>query len=304
MKYIKNFQEHVNEAAISNYRDKTHFRGAKIKYPDNIFGTITTEEQAHTAINFYQKIIRVFNNLFERKLQIVEASISKDPIDFKIVIRNENGLEPEYFEYPTETMGEHNIIKHINKFVPGTSLRHELLHEAIVPFIIEKFDLINHLDQSANLDDIDAVQRARAFNYTLEDVFYERVVEYLERFPDFLDTFPMSDFGKDVVARIKHEMKDTEPTKENVLATLNHILEIDGTESAFLRETLLNIFGKQNYEHISDLDELIPNIGKQFELYFNVKKDIFSKDLQFKIAHFTELFMDEYYGAVKKIERK
>jgi hypothetical protein len=301
MKYIKNFQEHVNEAAISNYRDKTHFRGANIKYPDNIFGKITTEAQAQTAINFYQKIIRVFNNQFNRNLQVSHAEITKDPVDFKVVIRNENGLEPEYFEYPTETMGEHVIIKHINKNVPGTSLRHELLHEAIVPYIIEKFDLINHLDQSANLDDIDAVQRARAFNYTLEDVFYERVVEYLERLPDFMDTFPMSDFGKDVVARLKHEMKGETPTKENVLKALDYALDIDGTESAFLRNTLVKVFSKENYDNISDLEQLAPSIGKQFELYFNIKKDVFSKHLQFKIAQFTELFMDEYYGAIRKL---
>ncbi len=299
MKHIKNFDELFE--SIGNYRDKKHFRGANIKYPDNIFADIKTESGAYVGINFYKKIIKLFNKTFDRSLEIPVAEVTNDPINFKVVMRTERGLEPEYFAYPTGKMGEHVIQKHLDKYIPATSLRHELLHEAILPNIIEKFDLINHLDGSADLGDIDKVQRARAFNYTLEDVFYERVVEYLERLPDFQDTFPMSDYGKDVVARVESEMKG-ELTKENVLKTLKDILELEGAKG-FLPESLISIFTKQNYDNIDSLKDLQDEIGKQFELYFNIKKNSFSKELQFKLHKFTEYFMDEYQGAIKKLKK-
>ena len=300
MKHIKNFSELFE--SIGNYRDKKHFRGADVKYPDNIFGDIKTESGAYVGINFYKKVIKLFNKIFDRNLEITVSEVINDPINFKVVIRTERGLEPEYFAYATGKMGEHVIQKYLDKYIPGTSLRHELLHEAILPNIIEKFDLINHLDGSADLGDIDKVQRARAFNYTLEDVFYERVVEYLERLPDFEDTFPMSDYGKDVVARVESEM-DGELTKENVLKTLKDILDLEGAE-CFLPNSLMSIFNKQNYESVDSLEDIQEEIGKQFELHFNIKKNTFSKDLQFKLHKFTEYFNDEYYGAIKKLKNK
>jgi len=297
--------ELVAEAPITQYRDKTHYRGANIKYPDNIFAQIQTPEQANVALNFYKKIVAVFNNLFDRKYTVKRAEVTNDKsgVNFVVVITNERGLEPEYYAYPTATMGQHVVQRYIDKFVPGTSLRHELLHETIKPYITEKFELINHLDQSAEGSDIESVQRQRAFNYSLEDVFYERVVENLERLPDYKDTFPVADFAKDAVARIKKGLQG-EITAQSVMARLKQVLQDeDNTQNRWLISTLYTIFRGIDYSRITDLDQVIPQVGKQFENRFNAQKNIFAQELQYKIYQFTQRFMDEYLGAVTRIQK-
>lgn len=293
----------LSEGPVSQYRDNKYFPGATIKYPDNIFARIQSPREAQVAIEFYQKQVAAFNQLFGRRIQL-SATVTGNGAEtnFRVVTRNENGLEPEYFAYPTATMGEHQIQRHIDKFVPATSLRHELLHEAIVPFITEKFELINHLDQSAAAASIEQVQRDRAFSYSLEDVFYERVVEHLERLPDFQDTFPMSDFGKDWMARLAHEHGQQPLTREALLKTQQAFLQHDQTTNRFLLQVLPALLSKVSLQGITSLEQLAGPLGKNFEAWFNAQKNIFARELQAKLATFGERFMEFYRGALTKLQ--
>lgn len=293
----------LTEGPVSAYRDNKHFPGADIKYPDMIFGQVSDARQARVAVEFYQKQVAAFNKLFGRRIQLSTALSGAPGPDqnFKVVIRNENGLEPEYFAYPTGEMGQHVVQRYLDKFVPGTSLRHELLHEAILPFITEKFELVNHLDDSAAAGSVEEVQRGRAYNYSLEDVFYERVVEHLERLPDFADTFPISDFGKDWAARLAHEHGDQPLTTEALLATQRSFLAQDGTTNRFLLAALPKLLAKANLAGIGELSELATPLGKGFEMWFNAQKNIFGKELQAKLADFGARFMECYREATTKL---
>jgi GNAT superfamily N-acetyltransferase len=296
-------QQTLAEGPVSNYRDNKYFPGADIKYPDVIFAGITDARQARIGLEFYQKQVAQFNSIFKRKIQL-SATQSGSPgpeMNFRVVTRNENGLEPEYFAYPTGQMGGHTVQRYIDKYVPGTSLRHELLHEAILPFITEKFELTNHADQSAASGSIDDVQRARAYNYSLEDVFYERVVEHLERLPDFADTFPMADFGKDWLARLAHEHGEQPLTIPALLETQRRFLAEDQTKNSFLLRVLPTLLAKVNLTGIKSVTELAPQLGRAFEQWFNGQKNIFSKELQAKLADFGARFMEIYQEALTKI---
>lgn len=301
MSIITKFSEYmlIKEAPLSAWRDKTRYKGAEVQYPDMIFAKVSNSHEVKSAINFYYKIIHLFNKMFDRKIRIDLLSQSFD--NFKIRITNEHGLVQKYYAYPTGKMGEHEVQDFIDKYIPGTSLRHELLHETVVPFIADKFELINTQDKSADKDkSIEDIQRQRAFDYSLFDVFNERVMEYFERLPDYKDTFPISTFIIDVTNRIKYGVKDKELSAEVVVAELKRILDEEGTTNKFLVDTLTSLYQHADY-NVKDLSELNQVLGKRFEHRFNSQKNIFEEQLEYKIHQFTKYFNDEYFGVIKRL---
>jgi hypothetical protein len=272
------------ESTLSNYRDKKYFKGSDIKYPDLIFAKTKNFD---SVINFYKKIVNIFNKLFNRN---VTVNYEIDGDNFKIYVTYENGLKPKYYSYPNDS--GHIVIDYIDKYTPATSLRHELIHEMLVPFILNKFELINSMDLSSELSDIDNVQRNRVNYYTLEDIFYERVVENIERLPDFKDTFPIGYFIKDVNNRILKDFSG------NVETTLKKIFTDDNIQNNFLKESLL-----KTYKNIITKEDLIKNkeyLEEIFSKIFNISKNVIEKELQYKINKFQEYFNNEYYGFLKK----
>jgi hypothetical protein len=302
VKHILSYGDFLFEGPVSQFRDRKYFKGADVKYPDMIFQHLNDPESLQIAIRFYEKQISIYNNIFGRKFKIAEKRIVKtdEGYDMRLVFETDWGLRPEFFAYPTGKMGEHVVVDHITKDVPGISLRHELIHEAIVPFILAKFDRINHMDQSAKADSIDDVQRQRAYNYSLEDVFYERVVEHLERLPDFKDTFPVSTFIIDVNSRIEEEGGKDIRSSSEAIAVLEKIFEKDGVTNEFLMNTLRTIYEKGDYSRGLRTQE--KEMGHRFEQFFNVQKDIFAKELSQKLYDFTDRYMDEYKGVLKRLK--
>ena len=285
-------------AALGDLRDKKHFMYADLKYPDVVFKDIDTESEANIAINFYKKIVDKFNKEFDRDVKI---ATEKTPDGrFAVVVEYETGLKPKYFSYPTEQMGEHHIVDALTNEVPLTSLRHELIHEMLVKHITDKFERINTLDKSADAATIEEVQRNRAFNYTLEDVFFERLVEDIERLPDGVDTFEVDTYGTDVTNRLNEEIKG-KPTKEKVMATLNDLLE---GSNPWLVENLNKIFNGLDYTKINDIRDVSTEVGRKFKQRFNSAKNILPRDLQQKIYDFTELFNKEYQGVQTRLEKQ
>ena len=159
-------------------------------------------------------------------------------------------------------MGEHHIVDALTNEVPLTSLRHELIHEMLVKHITDKFERINTLDKSADAATVEEVQRNRAFNYTLEDVFFERLVENIERQPDGVDTFEIDTYGTDVTNRLNEEI-DGPVTKEKVMATLGDLLE---GSNPWLAKTLNNIFAGLDYTKIKDIRTAAEAVGVKITL--------------------------------------
>jgi len=285
-------------AALGDLRDKKHFMYADLKYPDVVFKDIDTESEANIAINFYKKIVDKFNKEFDRDVKITTEKTTDGR--FAVVVEYETGLKPKYFSYPTEQMGEHHIVDALTNEVPLTSLRHELIHEMLVKHITDKFERINTLDKSADAATIEEVQRNRAFNYTLEDVFFERLVEDIERLPDGVDTFEVDTYGTDVTNRLNEEIKG-KPTKEKVMATLNDLLE---GSNPWLVENLNKIFNGLDYTKINDIRDVSTEVGRKFKQRFNSAKNILPRDLQQKIYDFTELFNKEYQGVQTRLEKQ
>lgn len=293
------YPDNVDFQVLSKFRDNKNFAFSDLVYPDVVFKDIKTEAQARIAINFYNKIINKFNKLFDRELKL-DTKVSPDG-NFNVVVTYETGLQPKYFAYPTSTIGQHEVVGSIDKNVPLTSLRHELIHEMLVKHITDKFERINNLDNSANAESIEDVQRNRAYNYSLEDVFFERIVENIERNPDFVDTFPINTFGIDVTNRLKVELADKELTKDNVMTTLNSLLE---GSNEWLTTTLNSIFDKLNFSNITDISDMAEQVGKSIEDRFNISKNIFPDELQSKIFEFTELFNAEYKGVLTRLGKQ
>lgn len=293
------YPDNVDFQVLSKFRDNKNFAFSDLVYPDVVFKDIKTESQAKIAINFYNKIINKFNKLFDRELKL-DTKVSPDG-NFNVVVTYETGLQPKYFAYPTSTVGQHEVVGSIDKNVPLTSLRHELIHEMLVKHITDKFERINNLDNSANAESIEDVQRNRAYNYSLEDVFFERIVENIERNPDFVDTFPINTFGIDVTNRLKVELAGKELTKDNVMTTLNSLLE---GSNEWLTTTLNSIFDKLNFSNITDISDVAEQVGKSIEDRFNLSKNIFSDELQSKIFEFTELFNEEYKGVLTRLGKQ
>jgi hypothetical protein len=288
----------VKLSVLSDYRDNTRFAYSDLIYPDVVFKDINKQQEAKVATNFYKKIVSKFNKTFDRGLKI---KTSEKANDFKVTVEYETGLKPKYFAYPTATIGEHVTVDNIDKNVPLTSLRHELIHEMLVKNITDKFERINNLDNSANIDSIEEVQRNRAYNYTLEDVFFERVVENIERNPDNKDTFEVSTYGTDVINAIKKELGDEAYNKEKVITTLKTLLE--GSNS-WLYSTLLDIFENKLDYNVEDLSDLSESLGKMFKTKFVASKNIFSKDLQDRINDFTKFFNEEYTGVLTRLNKQ
>ncbi len=284
---------------LSKYRDNTRFPFADLVYPDVVFANTKTKAEAKVAVNFYTKILSKFNSLFGRDVK-VSSTVNEDGT-FNIVVTYENGLTPKYFSYPTATMGEHVIADDINKDTPLTSLRHELLHEMLVKDIVSKFEEVNNKDNSANASSIDEVQRNRALDYSLEDVFYERVVESLERNPDNKDTFSMDTYGMDVTNRLSSELKGEIPTKEKVLSILDKLLSEGNND--WLNKALTDIFSKLNYENLTDITTLADEVGKAISDKYNVSKEIVSDDTASKINDFTKFFNEEYQGVLTRLDK-
>ena len=287
--------EQVNFSVLSDYRDNNRFAYSDLIYPDVVFKDISKLQESKVATNFYKKIIAKFNKTFDRDLKI---ETSEKTNDFEVTVEYETGLKPKYFAYPTSTMGEHVTVDNIDKNVPLTSLRHELIHEMLVKNITDKFERINNLDNSANIQSIEEVQRNRAYNYTLEDVFFERVVENVERNPDNKDTFEVSTYGTDVINAIKKEIGEDGFDKDKVVSTLTDLLE--GSNS-WLSSTLLDIFNNKLDYNVKDLSELSDKVGDLFKKRFTLSKDIFSKELQSKINDFTKFFNEEYTGVLTRL---
>lgn len=288
----------INFSVLSDYRDNNRFAYSDLIYPDVVFKDINKPQDVKTATNFYKKIIAKFNKTFDRDLKIETSEKSND---FTVTVEYETGLRPKYFAYPTAVMGEHSTVNDIDKNVPLTSLRHELIHEMLVKNITDKFERINNLDNSANIKSIEEVQRNRAYNYTLEDVFFERVVENIERNPDNKDTFEVSTFGTDVINALKKELGDEAISKEKVISTLKTLLE--GSNS-WLSSTLLEIFENRLDFNVEDLSDLADSLGEKFKTKFVASKDIFSKELQEKINDFTKFFNEEYTGVLTRLGKQ
>lgn len=288
----------VKLSVLSGYRDNTRFAYSDLIYPDVVFKDINKQQDVKVATNFYKKIVSKFNKTFDRGLKI---KASEKINDFKVTVEYETGLKPKYFAYPTATIGEHVTVDNIDKNVPLTSLRHELIHEMLVKNITDKFERINNLDNSANIGSIEEVQRNRAYNYTLEDVFFERVVENIERNPDNKDTFEVSTYGTDVINAIKKELGDEAYNKEKVITTLKTLLE--GSNS-WLYSTLLDIFENKLDYNVEDLSDLSESLGKMFKTKFVASKNIFSKDLQDRINDFTKFFNEEYTGVLTRLNKQ
>jgi len=296
--------EKIKESTISNYRDNNNFKGSDIKYPDNIFQNLQNKNELYTAINFYKKIILLFNKIFKRNLTI-SSTITDD--NFKILIKYENGSLPEYFAYPNGDINNHIVQNYIDKFVPATSLRHELLHEIFEPYIVSYFDLINNLDKSSSKNSIDDVQRDRVDRYTLQSIFLERLVENIERLPDYKDTFPMGSFMIDVINRItKGKNVNEEIDLTEILIKLNNIHIEDKTNNKFLIDTLPKVFkniGDQKIT-IKILKSQSEKLGNIFQQYFNIKKNIIERQMEFDVYQYQKLFNEEYSGVIKKINSK
>ena len=279
---------------LSKYRDNKHFKYSNLIYPDVVFKDIKTKEQVKVAVNFYTKLINNFNKKFNRNLKLI---INESPSDFSIIVEYETGLQPKYFAYPTATIGEHVVVDTITKDVPLTSLRHELIHEILVKNITDKFERINQLDQSAAAATLEEVQRGRAYNYTLEDVFFERVVENVERLPDMKDTFPIEIFMVDVINRLESEIESFE--KEEVLNKLKQLLQ---GSNQWLTSTLVDIFSKNdiNFNNLGNEAEFL---GKKFKQKFDLAKNIFTDELQSNLFDFTEFFNQEYSGVLTRLKK-
>ena len=291
----KELGEGVRYQILSDYRDNNRFKFSDLIYPDVVFKDIKTEAEAEIAINFYKKIVRVFNTKFDRDLKV---SVEKQKGNFRIVVEYETGLKPKYFAYPTATIGEHEVVDAIDKNIPLTSLRHELIHEMLVKHITDKFERINNMDNSAEAATIDEVQRGRAYNYTLEDVFFERVVENVERLPDNKDTFTMDTFAIDVVNRIVKELENASPSKAEVMSKLSELLE---GSNPWLVKNITEAVALADFS--KPLSESTEAIGKKFSQKFNVSKDVFSKDLQRSIFEFTQVFNEEYSGVLTRLKK-
>ena len=295
-KFVANEKKGKSKSQVlSNYRDNRRFKLSDLKYPDTVFGRTMRDRDIRTAINFYDKIVRVFNKKFDRDLKLIT---SKKPNDFRVTVEYETGLRPKYFSYPTSKMGEHVVVDAIDKNTPLTSLRHELIHEMLVKNITDKFERINNMDKSAEAATIDEVQRGRAYNYTLEDVFFERVVENIERLPDFKDTFPMDTYATDVVNRLVSELGTDTPTKNIVDKKLAELLE---GANPWLSKNITEAINKADFS--KPLAESVPVIGKYFSQRFDQSKDILPKELQRKIYEFTEVFNSEYQGVVTRLSK-
>jgi hypothetical protein len=291
----KELGDGVRYQILSDYRDNNRFKFSDLIYPDVVFKDIKTEAEAEIAINFYKKIVRVFNTKFNRDLKV---SVEKQKGNFRIVVEYETGLKPKYFAYPTATIGEHEVVDAIDKNIPLTSLRHELIHEMLVKHITDKFERINNMDNSAEAATIDEVQRGRAYNYTLEDVFFERVVENVERLPDNKDTFTMDTFAIDVVNRIVKELENASPSKADVMSKLSELLE---GSNPWLVKNITESVALADFS--KPLSESTEAIGKKFSQKFNVSKDVFSKDLQRSIFEFTQVFNEEYSGVLTRLKK-
>lgn len=283
--------------ALGDLRDNKHFKFSDLKYPDVVFGDIQTDDEADVAISFYDKMIKKFNKDFGRDVKMTAER--KPNGGFSIVVTYETGTQPKYFAYPTSNIGEHQVVDSINNDVPLTSLRHELIHEMLVKHITDKFERINNIDNSANALSVEEVQRNRAYNYTLEDVFFERVVENIERVPDGVDTFDVSTYGIDVTNRLYEEI-DGGITKDKVMSKLSELLE---GANPWLQKTLTDIFNKIDYSSVSDIRDLSSSVGSSFKSKFNVSRDILPNDLQRKIYDFTNFFNEEYQGVQTRLAK-
>ena len=284
-------------SVLSDYRDNQRFKYSDLIYPDVVFKDISNKAETKVATNFYKKIISKFNKTFDRKLKLTS---SETVDDFTVTVEYETGLKPKYFAYPTAVMGEHVTVDNIDKNVPLTSLRHELIHEMLVKNITDKFERINNLDNSANIISVEEVQRNRAYNYTLEDVFFERVVENVERNPDNQDTFEVSTFGTDIINRVKKELEGIPMTKENVMGTLEDLFE---GSNPWLKTTVLDIFENKVDYSVEDLSQLNDEVGKMFKQRFDLSRDIFTKELQYKIYEFATFFNEEYTGVLTRLNK-
>jgi hypothetical protein len=286
-------------SAIGKFRDDKHFPFSQLKYPDVVFKDIQTEQEAKIAVEFYERIVKRFNKIFDRNVK-VSSSIDEQG-NFHVEIEYETGLKPKYYAYPTATMGQHEIVSDLDKNVPMTSLRHELIHEMLVKHITEKFERINTLDESAFAESIEEVQRNRAYNYTLEDVFFERVVENIERVPDGADTFEINTYGTDVTNRLKQELGGKNPTKAAVSKILDDLLE---GSNKWLGNTLKEYFANRvDYEKITDITDVAEELGKYFANRYKGTKNIFNEDLQYKIYEWTNQFNESYKGMLTKLSK-
>jgi hypothetical protein len=286
-------------SAIGKFRDDKHFPFSQLKYPDVVFKDIQTEQEAKIAVEFYERIVKRFNKIFDRNVK-VSSSIDEQG-NFHVEIEYETGLKPKYYAYPTATMGQHEIVSDLDKNVPMTSLRHELIHEMLVKHITEKFERINTLDESAFAESIEEVQRNRAYNYTLEDVFFERVVENIERVPDGADTFEINTYGTDVTNRLKQELGGKKPTKAAVSKILDDLLE---GSNKWLENTLKEYFANRvDYEKITDITDVAEELGKYFANRYKGSKNIFNEDLQYKIYEWTNQFNESYKGMLTKLSK-
>lgn len=284
-------------SVLSDYRDNTRFKFSDLIYPDVVFKDASSKAETKVATDFYKKIVNKFNKTFDRNLKLTSSNTEND---FTVTVEYETGLKPKYFAYPTATMGEHATVDNIDKNVPLTSLRHELIHEMLVKNITDKFERINNLDNSANILSVEEVQRNRAYNYTLEDVFFERVVENVERNPDNQDTFEVSTFGTDIINRVKKELEGAEITKDNVISTLEDLF--DGSNQ-WLKTTVLDIFENKVDYSVEDLSQLNDEVGRMFKQRFDLSRDIFSKELQRKIFEFATFFNEEYSGVLTRLNK-
>jgi hypothetical protein len=280
---------------LSEYRDNKRFKLSELKYPDVVFGSSSGPTDMKTAANFYKKIVAAFNKIFDRDVKVISETSNND---FGVIVEYETGLRPKYFSYPTAKMGEHVIVDKIDKNTPLTSLRHELIHEMLVKNITDKFERINEMDKSAESKSIEEVQRNRAYNYTLEDVFFERVVENIERLPDNKDTFPIETYAEDVINRITSDLNTETPTKDQVNKKLSELLE--GSNS-WLSKNITDAINKADFS--KPLLESKELVGKYFSDRFNLSKDIFPKELQSKIFKFTEIFNNEYQGVLTRLKK-
>jgi hypothetical protein len=289
--------QNIMYSVLSDYRDNQRFKYSDLIYPDVVFKDIANKSETKVATNFYKKIVGKFNKTFGRDLKVISSETVND---FTVTVEYETGLRPKYFAYPTAVMGEHVTVDNIDKNVPLTSLRHELIHEMLVKNITDKFERINNLDNSANIVSVEEVQRNRAYNYTLEDVFFERVVENVERNPDNQDTFEVSTFGTDIINRVKKELEGIPMSKENVMGTLEELFE---GSNPWLKTTVLDIFDNKVDYSVEDLSQLNDEVGKMFKQRFDLSRDIFTKELQYKIFEFASFFNEEYTGVLTRLNK-
>jgi hypothetical protein len=289
--------QNIMYSVLSDYRDNQRFKYSDLIYPDVVFKDIANKSETKVATNFYKKIVGKFNKTFDRDLKVISSETVND---FTVTVEYETGLRPKYFAYPTAVMGEHVTVDNIDKNVPLTSLRHELIHEMLVKNITDKFERINNLDNSANIVSVEEVQRNRAYNYTLEDVFFERVVENVERNPDNQDTFEVSTFGTDIINRVKKELEGIPMSKENVMGTLEELFE---GSNPWLKTTVLDIFDNKVDYSVEDLSQLNDEVGKMFKQRFDLSRDIFTKELQYKIFEFASFFNEEYTGVLTRLNK-